>query len=70
MKDHLAVFRLNNGQFYNITASNLAFIRAHAEAATDKFTHDRGMNYWDERSADFYCKNLEENVQKLGVRYA
>lgn len=57
-----------DGQTYRISTANLNLVRHQATMATDKFTHDRGLQCWDEVSAEYYCNNLETNVQKLGVR--
>lgn len=56
-----------DGNTYRLSTATLMFIRHHATMATDKFTHDRGLQCWDEVSAEYYCQNLETNVQKLGV---
>lgn len=57
-----------DGERYRISQANLNFVRHHAMMATDKHTHDRGLQCWDEVSAEFYCQNLGESVQKMGTR--
>lgn len=57
-----------DGKNYRISRAALADVRQNAMEKTDKHTHERGLQYWDEISANEFCQIIGECVQFLGAR--